>query len=93
MELNRRHCFNVLNIPAEKIFKLEHVKVELPSYSRLLDSHICAGCGEKVMETRTIKRGDKYYCIPCIGDSYGQLDWAGVHMMKGKGSSDQVGAK
>ncbi|GAG38312.1 unnamed protein product [marine sediment metagenome] len=41
MELNRQHCFNVLSIPAEKIFKIERVKVELPSYSRLLDSHIC----------------------------------------------------
>jgi len=91
MELNRRHYFNVLNIPADKIFKLEHVKVELPSYSRLLNSHICAGCGEKVMETRATRRGDNYYCIPCIKESYGQLDWAGVHIIKGKGSAGLVG--
>ena len=93
MELNRRHCFTVLNIPADKIFRLEHAKVELPSYSRLLDSHICAGCGEKVMETRATKRGDGYYCIPCIRASYGQLDWAGVHIIEGKRSGSPVGAK
>jgi formylmethanofuran dehydrogenase subunit E len=88
MELNRRHCFNVLNIPADKIFKVERIKVEFPSYSRLLDSRICAGCGEKVMETRVMKKGDDYYCIPCHGGSYSQLDWAGIHTIKGKGCVD-----
>lgn len=84
MELNKWHCFNVLNIPAEKIFRLQHVKVELPSYSRLLGSHICAGCGEKIMETKAVKKGGGYYCIPCAGSNYGQLDWAGIHAAKGE---------
>lgn len=78
MELNKRHCFSVLEIPAERIFKLEPVKAELPDYSRLLESHICRGCGEKVMETKAVKRPDGYYCIPCSGEGYGQLDWAGI---------------
>jgi len=63
MELNKRHCFSVLDIHAEKIFKIEHVKVELPSYSRILDSCICPVCGEKFMETKGVKKGDLYYCI------------------------------
>jgi formylmethanofuran dehydrogenase subunit E len=81
LELNRRHCFNVLNVPAEKIFKSEDVRVDLPDYSRLLNSHICPACGEKVMETKAVKKGGAYYCIPCAGGGYGQLDWAGIHVV------------
>jgi formylmethanofuran dehydrogenase subunit E len=87
MELNRRHCFEVLSIPAEKIFHLEHVRVEIPSYSRILASQVCAKCGEKVMETKAVKRGKVYYCLSCGEDSYGQLDWAGIHWVeKGRGN-------
>jgi formylmethanofuran dehydrogenase subunit E len=80
--LNKRHCFDVLNIPAEKIFCLEHVKVEIPSYSRILASQVCAKCGEKVMETKAVKMGDVYYCLSCGEGSYGQLDWAGIHWVE-----------
>ena len=83
MELNKKHCFNVVHIPAEKIFKIEQVKVELPSYSHILDSHICSTCDEKVMETKATKIGDKYYCADCGEVDYGQLDWTGIHVVKG----------
>lgn len=82
MELNKGHCFSVLEIPAEKVFKLERVEAELPSYSRLLESRICAGCGEKVIETRAVKRADGYYCLPCSCEDYGQLDWTGIHRVE-----------
>ena len=85
MELNKRHCFSVLEIPAESIFKLEQVEAELPGYSRILESRICSGCGEKVMETRAVKTPDGYYCIPCSGEGYGQLDWAGIHPVEEAG--------
>lgn len=73
MELNKQHCFNILNISAEKIFKIEKVKVKLLSYSRLLDSHICLICDEKVMENKAVKKGDKYYYAKCGGGRYGKL--------------------
>jgi formylmethanofuran dehydrogenase subunit E len=92
LELNKRHCFNVLSIPADRIFRLERVKAELPGFSRLLGSRICAACGEKVMETRATKRGDDYYCIPCTGGGYGQLDWAGIHAVKGEEARTASGA-
>jgi formylmethanofuran dehydrogenase subunit E len=82
MELNKRHCFEVLNIPAEKIFHLKQVNVEIPCYSRILASRICAKCGEKVMETKAVKRGEVYYCLNCGEGSYGQLDWAGIHWVE-----------
>jgi formylmethanofuran dehydrogenase subunit E len=82
MELNKLHCFDVLNIPAERIFRLEHVSVEIPSYSRILASQVCAKCGEKIMETKAVKKGDTYYCKACGEGSYGQLDWAGIHWVE-----------
>lgn len=82
MELNKQHCFSVLDIQAEKIFKIEHVKVELPSYSRILGSYICPVCGEKFMETKGVKKGDQYYCISCGSGDYGQLDWSGIGTVK-----------
>lgn len=85
MELNKRHCFSVLEIPAESLFKLEQVEAELPGYSRILESRICRGCGEKVMETRAVKTPDGYYCIPCSGEGFGQLDWAGIHPVEEAG--------
>ncbi len=84
MELNKQHCFSVLSIPAEKIFKIEQVKIELPSYSHLLNSHVCPVCEEKVMETKAVKKGDQYYCAGCGGGEYGQLDWAGIHVVKNR---------
>lgn len=90
MELNKRHCFSVLEIPAERVFNLERVEAELPGYSRLLGSHICSGCGEKVIETRAVKRDDGYYCIPCSGEGYGQLDWAGIHYKESGTTHDKV---
>ncbi len=83
MELNKQHCFSVLDIPAEKIFKIEHVKVMLPSYSRILDSLVCPVCGEKFMETKGVKKGDEYLCLSCGDVEYGQLDWAGIKMVNG----------
>ena len=80
MKLNKQHCISVLDIPAEKIFKIEHVKIMLPSYSRILDSHICSACGEKFMETKGVKKGGEYLCLSCGSGDYGQLDWAGIKM-------------
>ena len=90
MELNKQHCFNVLDIPAEKIFKIEHVKVMLPSYSRILDSHICLVCGEKYMETKGVNKGGQYLCSSCGNGNYGQLDWAGIMMVNGVKTPDSV---
>lgn len=82
LELNRIHCFNVLSVPAEKIFRIQDVKVTLPSYSRILGSRVCPVCGEKYMETKAVKEGDELLCAGCAGGGYGQLDWSGIHIVK-----------
>jgi len=88
MELNKQHCFSVLNLPVEKIFNIERVEVDLPSYSRLLNSHVCKVCGESVMETKAVKERAEYYCINCGEGDYGQLDWTGIHIVKGGNVSE-----
>ncbi|MCW4049098.1 MAG: FmdE family protein [Candidatus Bathyarchaeota archaeon] len=82
IEINKEHCYNVLNISADKIFKIEKVQVDLPNYSRILGNHVCPSCGEKFMETKGVKKGDQYYCISCGSGDYGQLDWSGIDIVK-----------
>ena len=83
IELNRKHCYDVLSIPAEKIFKVERVRMKAPArYSRILGSQICAKCGEKVMETKMIERAGVFLCIQCAGEDYNQLDWLGITLKK-----------
>jgi formylmethanofuran dehydrogenase subunit E len=83
LELNKKHCYKVLSIPAEEVFTIEKVKIEPPArYSRILKSHICAMCGEKVMETRAVIKDGKTLCIPCAGSEYHQLDWSGISVNK-----------
>ncbi len=66
-------------LPAEEVFSLEHLRVKIPSYSRILASRICAKCGEKIMETKAVNEGKVYYCLNCGEEGYGQLDWTGIH--------------
>ena len=77
MELNKEHCYSVVNIPAEQIFNIEHVKVNLPEYSRIIDSKFCPKCGEKFMETKAVNKDGKLLCGSC-GGVYNQLDWSGI---------------
>ncbi|MFP3951441.1 MAG: FmdE family protein [Candidatus Bathyarchaeia archaeon] len=79
IELNRKHCYDILSISADEIFKIEQVDIE-PSagYSSILESRICAKCGEKVIETRTVEKNGESLCIPCAGSEFHQLDWSGI---------------
>jgi formylmethanofuran dehydrogenase subunit E len=82
MELNQNHCFEVLKIPAEKLFLIEEVRIEIPGYSHILDSCFCGICGEKIMKVKAVKKGDSCLCRACGGGSYGQLDWTGIHSVR-----------
>jgi len=79
LELTKKHCYDVLSIPAEEIFKIERVEVDTPARpSRNINSHVCTKCGEKVVETRTVRKDEKMFCLPCAGAEYYQLDWSGI---------------
>lgn len=82
IELNMKHCYHILSIPADKIFKLEKVIMDPPAkYSMILGSCFCARCGEKVIETRTVRREGNILCIPCAGTGYNQLEWSGIRVV------------
>jgi formylmethanofuran dehydrogenase subunit E len=85
MELNKEHCYSVLNIPAEQIFNIEQVRVKLPEYSRILGSNICPICGEKYMETKAVNKDGKLVCGSC-GGVYNQLDWSGIRAINKENS-------
>lgn len=83
LELNKKHCYDILSIPVEKVFTVERVKMEPPArYSRILESRMCDKCGEKVMETKTVTKDGQTYCIPCAEAEYAQLDWSGITIKK-----------
>jgi formylmethanofuran dehydrogenase subunit E len=81
MQLNKEHCYRLLDIPAEKIFNIEKVKLRLPEYSRILESQLCPVCSEKYMETKAVSKDDILLCGKCGGEYY-QLDWSGIRVIK-----------
>jgi len=57
----------VLNTPEAELFSITRPQVLPPSPARILQSLRCDRCGEKVMESRTRREGERVQCIPCAG--------------------------
>ncbi len=57
----------ILEMPAEKIFSVTHVKLEPEEKARIFGSVKCGICGEMVAESRARVRDGKIVCIPCSG--------------------------
>ena len=55
----------ILEAPAEDMLSVARVEIEAPDRARIRKSVSCAECGERVMETRTRRVGDRALCIPC----------------------------
>jgi formylmethanofuran dehydrogenase subunit E len=55
----------LLSAPEEKIVSLKEVHIDEPEPARIMETVICAFCGEGVMITRTREINDKLACIPC----------------------------
>ncbi len=73
----------VVGLEPEKLFEMETVDVKLPEYAPIHDSHICEGCGESVMSTRTVEIDGKLLCLLCGGIEYFELDGHGMHLRGG----------
>lgn len=57
---------DVLERPLEELFLVQEVQAAMPARARIHNSITCAGCGERVMETRArLFRGESF-CIPCF---------------------------
>jgi len=56
----------IMESPLEDLFEVKTPSDPVPKKARILDSLICASCGEQVMETRTRRFHDQVLCIPCF---------------------------
>ena len=56
----------LLRLPAEDVFFVRDCTEPLPRPARVLDSLVCADCGEATMESRTRRYGGRTLCIPCF---------------------------
>ena len=64
MTLQQNHIQNMLEA-GEEFFNISFVDIELPPKAKIHKSLSCDGCGESVMETRTVDKDGKTLCIPC----------------------------
>lgn len=56
----------LLTLPLETLFDIQTITPEIPERAHIYQSVICAGCGEKTMETRVRLLQGEPYCIPCF---------------------------
>jgi formylmethanofuran dehydrogenase subunit E len=52
----------------DDLFRITALTCNPPKPARILESLVCTGCGETVMESRTRRMGGEIYCIPCFGE-------------------------
>lgn len=82
MELFAEMAFKELRKPAEKMFRITKMRIELPDYAPIFESAVCSICGEKTY--KPLIRDGKPVCVECAGDAYFLLDGAGIHRSKEK---------
>ena len=58
----------ILDMPDDELFKIEHVKIQIPEEARMFPSVKCAKCGEMVAEHRARVENGNFACIPCFED-------------------------
>lgn len=62
--LQKQHIRNILE-SGEDCFEISFVELKMPDRAVIRKSVTCEGCGEAVMETRTVSLEGKTLCIPC----------------------------
>ena len=65
-ELREEQIQDILERPLAELFDAQQVEAVVPARARIHDSVTCAGCGERVMETRARLFRGEMYCIPCF---------------------------
>ena len=60
----------ILGLPLEELFGVREVNIDLPEEAQIHVSVLCDRCGEPTMQTRTVKKGEKVYCIPCANELF-----------------------
>ena len=65
-EFREKMVEKILNLPWEKLVKVEDVMIHFPGEAEIHTSVSCDICKEPTMETRTVQKGGKVYCTPCF---------------------------
>jgi len=60
-----------LNLPADEVFEIRHVKPKIPEKARIFNSVTCERCGEMVSESRARIQNGRIVCIPCYDEYHG----------------------
>ncbi len=63
--LFREQSFETVAKPAEEWFDIRNVTPEFPEYAPIVNSEICAVCGEQFMETKRAPGRDAPTCLTC----------------------------
>lgn len=63
--LTKMRCQRILNAPEEQFIRIGPAREPMPQRAVSYRSIVCAFCGEKVMEPRSLICDGKICCIPC----------------------------
>lgn len=74
-----KRAFGTLQIPFEKLYRIERKDVIIPEYAPSHKSLICDSCGELFMAGRKVKSGANEICLSCSNEIIGKLDGNGIH--------------
>lgn len=66
--LRNRMQERYMDMELEDLFRITELTCDPPRPARILESLVCKGCGETVMESRTRRIGGETYCIPCFAE-------------------------
>jgi len=81
-EMWEKISFDMLKFSDKELFLVKEVKIKVPEYAPILESLVCSECGEKVMESKTIKKEGRILCIPCSKEGFYQVDGEGISFCK-----------
>jgi formylmethanofuran dehydrogenase subunit E len=76
MELFAEMAFKELKKPADKMFRITRMKINMPEYAPIFNSVICPVCGEKTY--KPVMHNGKLVCMDCAGVNYSFLDGRGI---------------
>ena len=66
IDLRRQMQDRYMDLELDDLFVVTRSACGPPRPARILESLVCKGCGETVMESRTRRMGGETYCIPCF---------------------------
>jgi formylmethanofuran dehydrogenase subunit E len=67
-----------LQTPLEDQFHIHHLTITMPEYARIVDSLICAACGEQMMASRSVEGNGRTLCRVCAGGRVPILNGQGI---------------